>query len=78
MSNQTSFEPGLAALQADLASLRRDMASLIENLGNGASQGAQAAAASVDDGARRLFRTVTTEGTKAGDVLMVTRLEIDD
>lgn len=62
-------EANLATLQADLAALRRDMASLIDNLGTQASNGAQAAAASVDDGARRIYRTVAAEGGKSVDAL---------
>jgi ElaB/YqjD/DUF883 family membrane-anchored ribosome-binding protein len=69
MSIQSTAEPGLAALQADLAALRRDMASLIDNLGSEASSKAQAAAASVDDGARRLYRTVSAEGGKSMDAI---------
>ncbi len=61
----SSTEPTLAALQSDISALKQDMANLITHLRTGASQGAQAAADQLDEGACRLSRNAAAEGERA-------------
>ena len=55
----------LESLQKDIAALKHDVGSLLEHLKTGASNGAQSAADQIDDSARRLYRTVASEGERS-------------
>jgi hypothetical protein len=63
------MEPDLAALREDLAGLKRDVAALIDHMKLGASAGVETMAAQVDDGARRLYRSVAAEGERSADLI---------
>ena len=63
--SDTTNSNDLAALQADMTALKRDVASLVQHLATGASKSAQDAAAQIDDGARRLYRTAAAEGDRS-------------
>ena len=65
MTGSTTSDPDVAVLRDDLAALQRDVANLIEHLKTGAANTAQGAAAQLDDGAQRLYRTVAAEGGRS-------------
>jgi hypothetical protein len=65
VSISTMRDSDLTAVKDDIAALKRDVASLIEHLKAGVTHGAQAAAAQVDGGSRRLYRNAATEGERA-------------
>jgi ElaB/YqjD/DUF883 family membrane-anchored ribosome-binding protein len=69
MNASTKSEPDLAVLQDDMAALKRDVASLIEHLRAGATSGAHNAADYLDDGARRLYRTMAAESQRSAKAL---------
>jgi ElaB/YqjD/DUF883 family membrane-anchored ribosome-binding protein len=60
-----STESDLATVQTDLAALRQDVSSLLEHLRVSASNGAQSAANQLDDGARRVYRSVAAESERS-------------
>lgn len=65
MSVSTRQDADLTVLQTDIAALKRDVASLIDHLKTGATHGVQSAAAQVNGGSRRLYRTASAEGERA-------------
>ncbi len=60
-----STESDLASVQTDLAALRHDVSSLLEHLRISASNSAQNAASQLDDGARRVYRSMAAEGERS-------------
>lgn len=69
MSNSTTTDPTLIALQEDVAALKRDIANLLAHLKTGASEGAQSAADRIEDSATRLYRSAAAEGCKSAKAL---------
>lgn len=65
MSASNNSNPDLATLQADLAALKRDVGDLISHLKASATSTAQGAAASLEDGAGRLFKNLSAEGERS-------------
>lgn len=57
--------PDFTALQADLAALKRDVGELLGQLRSSAAASVQGATASLEDGASKLFRSVTDEGERS-------------
>ena len=69
MTELSQSESDFAALQGDIAALKRDVASLLQHLKAGAANGAQSAAASVDDSARHLYRNLAAEGERSAEAI---------
>lgn len=65
MSDAKTSTPDLTALQADLTALKRDVAALLGQFTVGAANTAQNAASNVEDGARQIYRSLSTEGEKS-------------
>jgi selenocysteine lyase/cysteine desulfurase len=69
MSNSISLDPTLAALQEDVSALKRDIGTLLTHLKSSASASAQSAADQIEEGATRIYRTASVEGTKTAKAL---------
>ncbi len=69
MADTVATDPSIASLQNDIAALKRDMASLIDHLKTTASNSASEAAGRIDEGAREIYRTVSTEGCRAARMM---------
>ena len=65
MSITSDQDTGLATLQDDIVAIKHDISSLIEHLKTSAANSAQSAAARIDEGSRRYYRTATMEGGNA-------------
>jgi hypothetical protein len=61
-SNQAA---DLTTLHDDIVTLKHDVAGLLEHLKPGATNSAQRTVSRIDDGSRRLYRDVTSEGGRA-------------
>ena len=65
----TSSDSGTEAMMNDVAALKRDFGNLLEHLKLSASNGASGAADQIDDGARRIYRSVAAEGSRASSAI---------
>jgi ElaB/YqjD/DUF883 family membrane-anchored ribosome-binding protein len=69
MSNAGTTNTEMTSLRDDVQALKHDVTSLLEHLKTEVTNGAQCAASHLDDGSRRLYRGVSTEGGRAAKAL---------
>ncbi len=65
----TSSDSSAEAMMNDVAALKRDFGSLLEHLKLSANSGAQDAADQIDDGARRIYRSVAAGSGRASSAI---------
>lgn len=69
MNTATVTDPDIAALREDLAALKRDFAGLLDHSKDRVGDSVGRAAASLDDGARRIADEVGTESARAATAI---------
>ncbi len=65
MATANTPESALVTLQDDIGALKRDVTSLLAHLQRDASTTARSAAAQLDDGAHRAYRSLASSGTRS-------------